>query len=127
MRLIKAQTTNLRSIKAKGVRYDINGQVVMESTDALLVPKGTTAERPTSPATGHLRYNTSTDEFEGYQNNHYLHLNGLKMLDNETAESIATFIGRYLYLDGLETLDNETAKQRTLEQQNERKHKRVDR
>ena len=62
MRLIKAQTTNLRSIKAKGVRYDINGQVVMESTDSVLVPKGTTAQRPTSPTNGHIRYNTDTNE-----------------------------------------------------------------
>ena len=68
MRLIKAQTTNLRSIKAKGIRYDINGQVILESTDAILVPKGTTAQRPTSPANGHLRYNTDTNEIEGYQN-----------------------------------------------------------
>ena len=68
MRLIKAQTTNLRSIKAKGVRYDINGQVIMESTNSVLVPKGTTAQRPTSPANGHIRYNTDTNELEGYQN-----------------------------------------------------------
>jgi len=68
MRLIKAQTTNLRSIKAKGVRYDINGQVIMESTNSVLVPKGTTAQRPTSPTNGHIRYNTDTNELEGYQN-----------------------------------------------------------
>ncbi len=68
MRLIKAQTTNLRSIKAKGIRYDINGQIVLDSTDAILVPKGTTAQRPTSPANGHIRYNTNTNEIEGYQN-----------------------------------------------------------
>ena len=68
MRLIKRQTTNLRSITGKGVQYDINDQVVIDSTNTMLVPKGTTAQRPTSPITGHIRYNTSTDEFEGYQN-----------------------------------------------------------
>ena len=34
-------------------------------TDSLLVPKGTTAEQPTG-VTGYLRYNTTTEEFEGY-------------------------------------------------------------
>lgn len=33
--------------------------------DAVLVPKGTTAEQPTG-VTGYLRYNTTTEEFEGY-------------------------------------------------------------
>lgn len=68
MRLIKAQNTNLRNVYGKGVRYDINDQVIVDSTNTMLIPKGTTAERPTSPANGHLRYNTSTDQFEVYQN-----------------------------------------------------------
>ena len=42
--------------------------MILESTDAILVPKGTTAQRPTSPANGHVRYNTDTNEIEGYQN-----------------------------------------------------------
>jgi hypothetical protein len=36
------------------------------STGALLISKGTTGEQPGSPATGMVRYNTSTNEFEGY-------------------------------------------------------------
>jgi hypothetical protein len=34
-------------------------------TDSLLVPKGTTAQQPTG-VTGYLRYNTTTNEFEGF-------------------------------------------------------------
>ena len=68
MRLIKAQTTNLRSITGRGVRYDINDQVIVDSTNVMLVPKGTEAERPASPNNGHLRYNTDDDQFEAYQN-----------------------------------------------------------
>jgi hypothetical protein len=68
MRLIKAQTTNLRSIAGRGVKYDINDQVILESTNTVLVPKGTVGERPTSPNNGHLRYNTTDDQFEAYQN-----------------------------------------------------------
>ncbi len=35
------------------------------NTDAILVPKGTTAQRPTAEA-GQFRYNTTTSQFEGY-------------------------------------------------------------
>jgi hypothetical protein len=36
------------------------------STGALLISKGTTAQQPGSPVTGMLRYNTTTNQFEGY-------------------------------------------------------------
>lgn len=36
------------------------------STGALLISKGTTAQQPGSPATGMIRYNTTTNQFEGY-------------------------------------------------------------
>ena len=45
-----------------GVSLDVGSK-----TDALRVPNGTTAQRPTA-ATGQLRYNTTTSEFEGYAN-----------------------------------------------------------
>jgi len=67
MRLLKAQNTNLRNIYGKGVKYDVNGQIIMDSTNAMLVPRGTTAERPTNPENGHIRYNTELNELEIYQ------------------------------------------------------------
>jgi hypothetical protein len=36
------------------------------STGALLISKGTTGEQPGSPATGMMRYNSTTNQFEGY-------------------------------------------------------------
>jgi len=68
MRLIKAQNTNLRNITGKGVKYDINDQVIVDSTNVMLVAKGTTAQRPTTPINGHIRYNTDDEQFEAYQN-----------------------------------------------------------
>lgn len=68
MRLIKAQNTNLRNIYGKGVKYDVDDQVIVDSTNVMLVPKGTEAQRPTSPNNGHIRYNTDDDQFEAYQN-----------------------------------------------------------
>ena len=35
-------------------------------TTALKVPTGTTAQRPSSPAAGMMRYNTDNAQFEGY-------------------------------------------------------------
>jgi hypothetical protein len=69
MRLIKRQTTNLRSIAGNGVIYDVNDQVILASKNVVLVPKGTTAERPELPNNGHVRYNVDVEEFEVYQNN----------------------------------------------------------
>ncbi len=37
------------------------------NTDAMTVPKGTTAQRPASPAPGMLRYNSTLKSVEGYQ------------------------------------------------------------
>ena len=74
MRLIKAQNTNLRSITGKGVKYDVDEQVIADSERALLLPKGTEADRPgetgiiTGANNGQVRYNTDTNEVEFYQN-----------------------------------------------------------
>lgn len=39
---------------------------IFNSTGALLISKGTTGQQPASPVTGMLRYNTTTNQFEGY-------------------------------------------------------------
>lgn len=38
------------------------------STGAIIVPRGTTAQRPAVPINGMVRYNTTTARFEGYVN-----------------------------------------------------------
>ena len=40
--------------------------VVVDTTGALTLPDGTTAQRPASPATGDIRFNTTVVQFEGY-------------------------------------------------------------
>jgi hypothetical protein len=42
--------------------------VVFNSTGAVTVPRGTTAQRPSVPTNGMVRYNTDTARFEGYVN-----------------------------------------------------------
>ena len=76
MRLIKAQSTNLRSIAGKGVKYDVNDIVQMDSDKAMLVPKGTSAERPSSAADGYIRYNTDDNRVEIYSGTEWTQLGG---------------------------------------------------
>ena len=45
-------------------------------TGFMLIPKGTTAERPVSPVNGEIRYNTDTNQFEGYQGGQWGQLGG---------------------------------------------------
>ena len=76
MRLIKQQTTNLRRIQpsSKGVKQDMDDQIVMVSERALRVPVGTLPQRPgsagiaTSSAIGQVRYNSTDQQLEAYQN-----------------------------------------------------------
>src|SRR6056300_1205791 len=44
----------------------ITDNVQLDGTESVGIPAGTTAERPSVPAAGMLRYNTTTNEFEGY-------------------------------------------------------------
>jgi hypothetical protein len=68
MRFLKAQSTNARGIYGnKDIRRDINGLVTLDSTNAVMVPSGTTAQQPSSPVNGMMRYNTTTNVFESYE------------------------------------------------------------
>ena len=49
---------------------DSSGDMQLQSTGVLTVPKGTTAQRPTA-ADGQFRYNTTTNQFEFYQDGAY--------------------------------------------------------
>jgi hypothetical protein len=45
-------------------------------TGYMLIPKGTTAQRPAVPVDGEMRYNTDTNQFEGYQGGAWGQLGG---------------------------------------------------
>jgi hypothetical protein len=59
------------------------------STGALSISKGTTAERPT-PASGMLRFNTTTTEFEGYNGTAWASVGGAA-LSNDTSTATDVF------------------------------------
>jgi hypothetical protein len=86
----KIDTGNLRisGNTIESLSGDINieaasGTVRIDSTGALNLPTGTTAERPVSPELGMIRYNTDDNLFEGY-NGSWLALNGVYDLDRNT-------------------------------------------
>ena len=73
------------------VRLDING------TDAIKIPKGTTAQRPAATTTtqqGYIRYNTTTSQFEGFgAGNSWGSLGGVMDIDQDTYISPETAPG----------------------------------
>jgi len=99
MRFIKRQSTgDSRTIAGVGVHVDPTDQVILESNNVVLLPKGTTAERPFYPDNGHMRYNTTTDEFEAYQNGMWrkLRFKEPKEIHQQifaTADSVETIFG----------------------------------
>ena len=52
------------------------GDVVISSTTALQIPVGTTAQRPSSPSAGDLRFNTTTTSAEIYDGSSFVGVGG---------------------------------------------------
>ncbi len=72
MRYLRRQSLSRKLIADRSLSVDLNGEILMDRPYSLQVPKGTTVQRSpdtTSPTyvNGMIRYNTDTDEFEGYQ------------------------------------------------------------
>ncbi|MCB1784582.1 MAG: hypothetical protein KDI13_11395, partial [Alphaproteobacteria bacterium] len=44
------------------------------ATDAIVIPRGTTAQRPGTPVNGMIRYNSTTNKFEGYESSLWTNL-----------------------------------------------------
>jgi hypothetical protein len=59
------------------------GYVDIVGTEALNIPVGTTIQRPTG-VTGHIRFNSTTQQFEGYAVNAWSSLGGVRDVDSDT-------------------------------------------
>lgn len=71
MRYVKRQTSNEKNANGKGIIYTGRGEVVMDTQNSMLIPKGNTESRPQFPENGHMRYNTDVEEFEFYQDSQW--------------------------------------------------------
>ena len=58
------ETANFGLAPLSGATF--TGDVILDTTTALQLPSGTTAQRPGSPTNGDIRYNSTTSSFEGY-------------------------------------------------------------
>ena len=78
MRIVESGNIGIGTTMAK-VRLEIN------STDAMLIPQGTTSQRPSASEKGYVRYNTTTSQFEGFgAGNTWGSLGGVKSTDQTT-------------------------------------------
>jgi len=76
--------TNIISSQNDIVLTPSSGVVTIDSTNSLRIPRGTAAERPTTPELGMLRYNTDDNTFEGYDGNWRAISRGVIDLDRNT-------------------------------------------
>ena len=68
MRYLRQQSTHNHGIYGnKDIRRNIYGLVTDDSTDKMIIPKGTTAQNITASVNGQVRYNTDEDLFESFQ------------------------------------------------------------
>jgi plastocyanin len=89
------------------------GQTVkVDATTALVVPVGNTANRPATPESGSIRFNSEISQFEGYDGNNeeWVSVGGVKDVDGNTyiaAESVpgANENILYFYNDDINTLN----------------------
>ena len=73
-----------------------NGTLSFEAADEyVLIPAGTTANRPSSPSAGYLRFNTNTNTFEGYDGVQWTGIGGGNPWATVTSNVTASANDRY--------------------------------
>jgi len=69
-------TVTSAKIAAPGPSWDSAGSLSINGTGYVDIPAGTTAQRPGSPNTGMLRFNTNFERYEGYDGSSWGSLGG---------------------------------------------------
>ena len=78
---------NVKKLETTVNGVTISGDMVLNGTDSIKVSAGTTAQRNASPVNGMFRYNSTTNEFEGYQNNAWGAIGGGGTTVNNNADN----------------------------------------
>jgi hypothetical protein len=74
----------LRPIQVNADTTNSQAVVQIDNVRGLVIPVGTTAQRPSSPMQGLVRYNTSISQFEGYNGSSYISIGGVRDVDGNT-------------------------------------------
>jgi hypothetical protein len=80
------------SITSSGFNKTTPGNLLLTATDfvqvsgtkALIVPAGTTAQRPGTAINGAIRYNSTEQRYEGFSNGFFVSLGGVRDVDGNT-------------------------------------------
>jgi hypothetical protein len=116
--LMDSELTAIASVKAlnQGVATTNSptfSNLTLSGTDSVKVPNGTTAQRNGSPANGMFRYNSTTAEFEGYQDSAWGSIGGgtsditLNQFTGDGSDTTFTLSGlaaennTFVYIDGV--------------------------
>ena len=86
-----ATSSNWNQLHVRTIDSD-TGVVTIDTTGAIVLPAGSTADRPSSLSAGMVRFNSSDGVFEGYIGTAWASLGGVKDVDQDTfieAESSA--------------------------------------
>jgi hypothetical protein len=101
MRFLKRPNLNRRVPNDPTLYADTTtGQVIMGGTTDLIIPTGTTAQRPSSPVNGMIRYNTDTANVEFYQSNAWRNMR-FKESTNITQQNLGAGDSSNLYFGPL--------------------------
>ena len=87
---------NTTPANASVINLTTSGTVTFNGTGAVTLPVGTTAQEPGSPATGMIRFNTTLNQFEGYNGSIWggiggANASGCIYVNNQTITSSYTF------------------------------------
>jgi hypothetical protein len=98
MKFLKKSQINPRNVKDDSVAVQYDGEVTMDTPKSLLLPKGTQANRPVTPTNGLIRYNTDTNQLEGYQAGAWRRIafqqpKNLSFQDLGTGDSVEVYFG----------------------------------
>ena len=79
LRQVTGTTNQISITNADGLAGDVaigvSSNLIIPGTGGTVVPSGTTGERPGSPTNGTIRYNTTNNEFEYYENGSWQQFN----------------------------------------------------
>jgi len=87
------ETMSGNSNTATPTEFAVRGFITRGSmgVEAMVPPKGTTAQRPVSPIQGGFRFNTDLGSFEGYSGTAWVPIGGLQNVDVTSTHSATSF------------------------------------